>query len=83
MTGKPQTIEHRADLQRFCLFVDGLESVLEYRLVGKHINFNHTNVPAALRGRGIAERLVTEGLDWAGQQDYHIAASCWYVKKFL
>lgn len=76
-------ILHQSDRQRFCLVADGLESVTEYNLVGNIINFNHTNVPEALHGRGIAERLVLEALDWARQNNYQIEASCWYVKKFL
>ena len=47
------------------------------------IDFTHTYVPFALRGQGLAERLVEVGLAWAKEQGYQIEASCWYVKKFL
>jgi len=76
-------VEHQQDKQRFVIPVDGHEAVLEYRLDGKHIDFNRTYVPDELRGKGLAERLVRHGLKWAKAQDYEIQASCWYVQKFL
>jgi predicted GNAT family acetyltransferase len=63
--------------------MDGMEAVLEYRLHGDSIDFAHTYVPEALRGRGIAEKLVRTGIAWAREQDYAMQASCWYAKRFL
>ncbi|MCP3129232.1 GNAT family N-acetyltransferase [Shewanella sp. KJ2020] len=76
-------IEHQQDKQRFIIPIDGYEAVLEYRLDGQQIDFNRTFVPDELRGKGLAERLVRHGLKWAKAQDFEIAASCWYVQKFL
>ncbi|MGL5391371.1 MAG: N-acetyltransferase, partial [Shewanella sp.] len=33
--------------------------------------------------KGLAERLVRQGLKWAKEQEMQITASCWYVQKFL
>lgn len=77
-------IHHDLEQQRFVLLVDGSEALLEYRLLpGNSIDFSHTFVPPALRGRGIAEKLVRRGLSWAREQDYEIQASCWYVRRFI
>lgn len=76
-------IEHQQDKQRFIIPIDDYEAVLEYRLDGKHIDFNRTFVPDELRGKGLAERLVRHGLKWAKAQNFEIQASCWYVQKFL
>jgi len=77
-------IQHDIEQQRFVLLVDGAEAVLEYRLLaGNGIDFSYTFVPPALRGRGIAEKLVRTGLSWARAQQYDIQASCWYVQRFL
>ncbi len=77
-------IDHQPDKQRFVHLQDGLESVLEYRLLPDHgIDFTRTFVPEPLRGRGIAERLVRNAIAWARAQGYHMQASCWYVKRFL
>jgi len=78
------SVIHQPDKQRFVTELDGQESVLEYRLLPDHaIDFTHTFVPVALRGHGIAEKLVRTGLNWARQQEYEISASCWYVGRFL
>lgn len=78
------SVIHQADKQRFVAVLDGQECVLEYRLLPDHgIEFTRTFVPPALRGQGIAEKLVRTGLDWARQQALVITASCWYVSRFL
>ena len=59
------------------------EIVLEYILTGSKVDFTHTFVPARLRGKGYAEKIVRQGLAWAKDQDLTITASCWYVAKFL
>jgi predicted GNAT family acetyltransferase len=77
-------IEHQPEHSRFVARVESGEATLEYQLMPRHgIDFIRTFVPEALRGRGIAEKLVRAGLAWARQQDYSIAASCWYVRRFL
>jgi len=77
-------IQHDTEKQRFVMLLDGGEAVLEYRLLpGNGINFTHTFVPPALRGRGIAEKLVRKGISWARAQEYEIQASCWYVQRFI
>ncbi len=84
-------IVHDLSAKRFVLPVEGREAVLEYRLsAGGHrgvgattIDFIQTYVPAEFRGRGLAERLVRHGLQWAKAQGYDIQASCWYVRKFI
>ena len=78
------SVTHQPDKQRFVYERDGQESVLEYRLLpGQGVEFTHTFVPVALRGHGIAEKLVRTGLDWARQQEFEITSSCWYVSRFL
>ncbi|QDF67909.1 N-acetyltransferase [Shewanella sp. SNU WT4] len=77
------TVEHLIDKQQFVWDQQGIEAVLDYQLQGKSVNFSRTFVPEALRGQGIAEKLVRTGLTWAKQEGYEIEASCWYVQKFL
>ncbi|MBU2113938.1 MAG: N-acetyltransferase [Gammaproteobacteria bacterium] len=78
-----QQVLHQSEQQRFVLQLDGVEAVLDYQVNGSSINFHHTFVPPAFRGKGLAETLVRHGLTWAKQQQYQISASCWYVQKFL
>ena len=75
---------HQPQQHRFVTQLDGQEAVLEYRLLPDNgIDFTRTFVPKALRGQGIAEKLVRTGIAWAREQDYRMQAGCWYVKRFL
>ena len=75
---------HQPDQHRFVSQIDGQEAVLDYRLLPDNgIDFSRTFVPEALRGRGVAEKLVRTGLAWAREQGYEMQASCWYVARFL
>lgn len=75
---------HQPERQRFLSTVDGQDSVLEYRLLpDSRVDFHHTYVPEALRGRGIAEALVRAGLAWAGAAGLRCEASCWYAARWL
>lgn len=77
-------IEHQPEQLRFIVEIDAQESRLEYQLKpGNVIDFTHTFVPPALRGHGIAEKLVRGGLAWAREQGFEIQAGCWYVRLFL
>ena len=77
-------IQHEMERQRFVIYSDGQESVLEYRLLENDgIDFSRTFVPEPLRGQGIAEKLVHSGIAWARGQGFTMQASCWYVRRFL
>ncbi len=81
MTANP---EHQPQQQRFIVQTGDDEAVLEYHLLQHNgIDFTRTFVPQALRGQGIAEKLVRAGLGWAREQGYEVHASCWYVARFL
>jgi len=76
-------IQHQTENSRFVLLKDDKECVLDYQLRDNRIDFTHTYVPFALRGQGMAEILVAQGISWAKEQGYDMQASCWYVNKFL
>ena len=75
---------HQPEQHRFVAQLDGQEAVLDYKLLPDNgIDFTRTFVPEALRGQGVAEKLVRTGIAWARAQGYDLQASCWYVKRFL
>ena len=76
-------IQHQAEQSRFVLIKDNNECVLDYDVKNSVIDFTHTYVPFRLRGQGLAEILVEQGIIWAKGQGYELQASCWYVNKFL
>lgn len=76
-------VEHQSEKSRFVITKEGHECVLDYQLQGNDINFTHTFVPTELRGQGLAEKIVRQGLAWAREQGFDISADCSYVQKFL
>jgi predicted GNAT family acetyltransferase len=77
-------VQHDEAARKYYAVVDGLESVCEYGAAGdKTLNFWHTYVPPALRGRGIAEQLVHQALEDARDRGFKVIPSCWYVRLYI
>lgn len=63
---------------------NGHQSILEYRTVdAQTLDFHHTYVPDALRGRGVAALLAKAGLAFAKQQGFKVIPSCSYIEVYL
>jgi uncharacterized protein len=77
-------ILHDKEKQKFFVIKNGEESYLRYRMVDdRRIHFLTTFVPPAQRGKGIAQKVVEAGLDFARENHYVVSTSCWYVEDFL
>jgi predicted GNAT family acetyltransferase len=70
-------------LHRFELDADGHTAVAYYRLAPGVITFTHTEVEPALRGRGIASRLVHDALDAVRERGLKVVATCSFVSAYL
>lgn len=77
------SVVHHPERSCFTISSDGVESILQYQRSGNSLDFNHTYVPSALRGKGLAEKLVRHGIVWARAEGLDITASCWYAARFL
>lgn len=82
MSDTPAVLHNAAD-HRYEVTVDGHLSVCEYELAGERIIFTHTLVPAELRGRGIAEKLVRAALADVRTAGRQVVPACSYVAKFI
>ncbi len=76
-------VRHNAAERRFETVVDRVLSVAEYELGAGTMTMTHTLVPPALRGRGIAEKLVRAALDWARTERLRVVPACSYVATFV
>ena len=78
-------IHHDSQKQQFSVVVDKLKCYLDYSYENEKqaLNYYHTYVPPALRGRKIAEEIVTFALRYAKEQNLKVIPSCLYVKRFL
>lgn len=77
------TVTHNAAAQRFELTVDGLLCEATYRLKDGVMWMNHTGVPPALEGRGLASQLVAAAVAHARQHGMKIKPVCSYVAVWM
>jgi predicted GNAT family acetyltransferase len=85
MSETPKTFEvvHEPGASRFAVHMDHQTAVLDYQRAGNRLILVHTGVPASLEGRGIGNRLVKEGLDWARREGLRVVPICPFVRAYL
>lgn len=67
---------------RYWLVVDGVEAEMTYsRADDSLIIIDHTEVPAALRGRGVGERLVRQAIEDARRDGVAVIPLCPFAKE--
>jgi hypothetical protein len=77
-------IRHEREAHRFAMEVDGAFAFISYReRAGRVLDLDHTFVPPAARGRGIASQLTAHALRHARQQGYKVVPSCPFVAVFI
>jgi predicted GNAT family acetyltransferase len=77
-------IRHEPDAGRFVARVAGMEAVLEYRsLDATTLDYYHTFVPPAVRGRGIASELTDHALRYALDHDRKVVPTCPFVARYI
>lgn len=79
------TIEHNEAKQRFVISVEGREvGYTSYAHRSDDVlDFNHTVVDQAYRGRALSTPLVKEALDWARAEGKKVIPSCSAVDHFI
>jgi uncharacterized protein len=70
-------------LGRYELPAGDKTAVAYYREAGGRLVFTHTEVPAELRGRGIASALVAGALDDARARNLKVVPACSFVRAFI
>ena len=77
------TVRNNESRMRFEIPLDGTFAVLDYALQDGTVIVTHTEVPPALRGRGLAEILVRAALAWIDGRGLKIESRCGYVSRFI
>lgn len=57
--------------------------VLSYTVVNGCHHFDHTEVPPALRGQGVAGKLAQAAFDHARQNSWRVVPACSYIEVFI
>lgn len=76
-------ITHDTAGHRFVHRDDGHEAELTYRVDADRLVLDHTEVPDALGGRGVAGRLVQAAVDHAVDTGAVVVPVCPYVRSWL
>ena len=85
MTHDPLTLDvhHDPDTRRFHTRVEGHEAELLYSLRDGRMVIDHTGVPAAIGGRGVAGILVRAALDLARARGWRVVPACSYSAAYV
>ena len=77
------SIQHQPATRRFTTTVDGQVGYVEYSQEGDVLAIDHTIVPAAIGGRGIAGDLVKAALEHARSSGLRVRPSCSYADGYM
>ena len=77
------TIVNNEAENRFETCVNGEIAFIGYHRVNETIVFDHTEVPPALEGHGLAGRLTKTALEYARSQHLKVIARCSYVESYI
>jgi predicted GNAT family acetyltransferase len=78
------TIRHEPATRRFMADVEGATAFISYREApGPVLDLNHTYVPPAARGGGIASQLTAHALTFARDGGYRVVPSCPFVAAYI
>ncbi len=76
-------VQHHPEHHRFDAVVDGHLALCSYQRQGDTLVLHHTEVPAALQGRGVAAALVAATLAWARHEGLRVRPTCSYVASYM
>jgi predicted GNAT family acetyltransferase len=70
-------------IHNFELFVNGHRAFIDYKTKDNKIYLIHTEVPAELKGMGVAEALVKKTFNYIEQHQLKMVPLCSYIQIFL
>ena len=79
----PDDVQHRPDCSRYALAREEGTAFAEYQRQGDLIVATHTVTPPALRGRGLAGRLIKAMLADARAQGLKVIPQCSFVADYF
>ncbi len=76
-------VTHNTEKGQFEIGEGAQKSILQYTRTPHTISLNHTEVPEALRQRGIGTQLIRAALAYAGFNQLKVVPVCPAVKRYL
>ncbi len=81
--GRQPRIQEKVTLGRFEMERDGDVAYLEYSMAGNVLTLIHTEVPAKLRGKGLASSLSETAFQWARKNNLKVDIICPTVQEYI
>lgn len=76
-------VKHNVAEGQFEITQENQTALLQYRRSGETIRLIHTEVPEALRGRGLGNQLARAALDFAHFNQLKVVPICPFIKVYL
>ncbi|WP_072385385.1 GNAT family N-acetyltransferase [Hyphomicrobium sp. CS1BSMeth3] len=76
-------VRDNPEQQRFEMETSAGLAVAEYRRDGDTLIIFHTEVPPALRGQGMGDKLVRGVLEDVRRRNLKVVPRCWFVREFV
>jgi predicted GNAT family acetyltransferase len=76
-------VQHNPTQHRYEFHTDAGAALAVYRLADGVMTFTHTEVPMALRGRGIGSQMMRGVLDDVRQQGMKVVPRCPFVADYI
>jgi predicted GNAT family acetyltransferase len=76
-------LKYNEQQERFELEVDGTTAYIEYRKGGNTMALTHTEVPAALEGKGVGTAIVEKSLSYLEENNYRLVPLCPFVLAYV
>lgn len=76
-------VVHNEAESRFEIAIDGQLAIAAYRLRDGQMIINHTEVPRAFEGRGVAAKITRTALEYARSHNLKVIPACPYTAAFL
>ncbi len=76
-------VRDNPEQQRFEMVTSAGLAVAEYRRDGDTLIIFHTEVPPALRGQGMGDKLVRGVLEEVRRRNLKVVPRCWFVREFV
>jgi predicted GNAT family acetyltransferase len=83
MTAATSDVTHNEAASRFEMRVGDRLCIAAYHLIDGVMWLTHTEVPPALRNRGLAEHVVRAALDHARAHGLKVKPACSYVRSYM
>lgn len=77
------TLNNNEAIHNFELFVEGHRAFIDYKQKDNKVFLIHTEVPADLKGKGVAEAIVEKTFNYLEQHHLQMVPLCTYVGVYL